>query len=312
MLALTFYSCSNKDSEKKKVVYVNSYHRGFPPSDQITRGVTENLSPDSIELYAFFMDTKRNPEESYIVNRAEEIRDSILRIKPDILIVSDDNALKYLALPYFKESPFPIVFCGINWSIEQYDLRGYTVTGVLEILPIAELVEMLKPYYPEMRKLLVLNENTTTSRKTKPILDTLLASRGMAVTQELVDNFEQWKSVFAEANQVYDIIYLQTRGAIKGWDHDEALKLIDEQLKIPLITCEEFMMPYAVVGLTQLSEEQGRKAAEICRLILNGKTAGEIPVVRNNQSQVWLNTRLADKIRFTPDTSLVKQALTIK
>ena len=91
-----------------------------------------------------------------------------------------------------------------------------------------------------MQKLLVLNENTTTSRKTKPLLDTLLSRIGISVTQELVDDFERWKSVFIEANKTFDVIYLQTRGAIKNWDHDEALRIIDQHIKVPLVTCEDF------------------------------------------------------------------------
>ena len=59
-------SCGQPGIEKKKVVYVNSYHRGFPPSDQITEGVFEKFPADSFEIISHFMDTKRNPSEAYI------------------------------------------------------------------------------------------------------------------------------------------------------------------------------------------------------------------------------------------------------
>ena len=252
-----FNSCTKPGIERKKVVYVNSYHQGFPPSDQITEGVYEKLSADSFEIIPYFMDTKRNPSEEYIKGRTAGILDSIRKEDPDILIVSDDNALKYLVVPNFQGNPIPIVFCGVNWTADQYDLSGCNITGILELLPVAESMLTLKSYYPRMQKLLVLNENTTTSRKTKPLLDTLLSSIGISVIQELVDDFEDWKSVFIDGNETFDVIYLQTRGAIKGWDHDEALKVIDQHIKVPLVTCEDFMMPYAVFGLTQLSKEQG-------------------------------------------------------
>ncbi len=308
LILFGLHSCGQQAIEKKKVVYVNSYHRGFPPSDQITAGVFETLPADSFEIIAHFMDTKRNPSEGYIKNRAAEILDSINNEHPDLLIVSDDNAVKYLVVPNFQDNPMPIVFCGVNWTAEQYDLSHCNITGILELLPITESMLTLKSYYPNMQKLLVLNENTTTSRKTKPLLDTLLSRIGITVTQELVDDFEGWKSVFIDGNENFDVIYLQTRGAIKNWDHDEALRIIDQHIKVPLVTCEDFMMPYAVFGLTQVSKEQGMWAAETAKRILQGTNPTDIPISKNKMTTVWINTRLAEKINFNPDEALLNNA----
>jgi ABC-type uncharacterized transport system substrate-binding protein len=254
------------------------------------------------------MDSKRYPSEAYIEKRADELHDSIRKIKPDVLIVSDDNALKYLVVPYFKDDPLPIVFCGINWNVEQYDISSCNITGVLEILPVAEMIQTLKPYYPELKKLFVLNENTTTSRKTRPLLDTLLGNLGLEVTQALVNDFEEWKSEFSKASETSDIIYIQTRGAISGWDHDAAIEHIDQYINIPLVTCEEFMMPYAVFGLTQYSEEQGFIAAEKAKSILKGSSPGDIPVTANSLTKIWINPRLAEKIDFKPGKALLDKA----
>jgi ABC-type uncharacterized transport system substrate-binding protein len=308
LLLIGLHSCEQRGIEKKKIVYVNSYHRGFPPSDQITEGVLEKLPADSFEIIAHFMDTKRNPSEEYIKNRAAEILDSINKKNPDLLIASDDNAVKYLVVPNFQGNPMPIVFCGINWTAEQYDLTNCNITGILELLPVAESILTLKSYFPNMKKLLVLNENTTTSRKTKPLLDTLLSRIGISVIQELVDDFEGWKSVFIDGNKTFDVIYLQTRGAIKNWDHDEALRVIDQHIKVPLVTCEDFMMPYAVFGLTQVSKEQGMWAAETAKRILRGTNPKDIPFAKNQMSTVWINISLAGKINFVPDKALLGKA----
>lgn len=300
------YSCSDPKRGKKTIVYINSYHREFPPSDRITKGVTENLPDDKYELVSFFMDTKRNPSESSIRQRALALLDSIKTIKTDLIIVSDDNAMKYIIEPHFQGNPIPIVFCGINWSVQQYDLSGCNITGTLEILPVVDLIQTLRPYYPGMNKILVLNENTTTSRKTQPILDTLLGNLGLEVSQKLVDDFESWKVAFSHANDTYDIIYLQTKGAIQGWEDEEAIAHIKQLIKIPVVTCEEFMMPFAVFGLTQLSEEQGTKAAEMAKMIINGTDPSAIPINRNTLSEAWLNPALAKIIGFQYDEALLE------
>jgi ABC-type uncharacterized transport system substrate-binding protein len=216
--------------------------------------------------------------------------------------------VKYLIEPNFQNDLLPIVFCGVNWTADQYDLSNCNITGVIELLPVAQATQVLRSYYPYLREMLVLNENSTTSRKTKPLLDTLLADMGMSVTQDLVDDFDGWKSAFIEGNETFDCIYLQTSGAIRNWDHEEALRIIDLHIKVPLFTCEDFMMPYAVLGFTQVSKEQGIKAAKAAKRILHGADPADIPISKNTMSKVWINTRLAEKIEFTPNEDLLGKA----
>lgn len=307
ILAL-FSLCGRQDDGKYRIVYVNSYHQGHPPSDQITAGLMESLPVDSFEVIAFFMDTKRNSSQEYIESKAAALLDSIKVTNPDLLIVSDDNAVKYLVGPHLQDQDLPVVFCGVNWSADQYGLSRNNITGILELLPVEEAMATIKSYYPSMQSLLVLNENTTTSRKTKPILDTLLNGIGLEVTQALVDDFESWKAAFEEGNRSYDIIYLQTQGAIKGWDHEEAKEFINQHIKVPLITCEDHMMPYSIFGMTQVSREQGTWAAETAKKILRGTPPSEIQVSRNQMVSIWYNPNLAEKVGFQPETSLLGKA----
>ena len=307
ILAL-FSSCGMQDEGRFKIVYVNSYHQGHPPSDQITAGLMESLPVDSFEVIAHFMDTKRNSSLDYIENQAAALLDSIKNASPDLLVVSDDNAVKYLVKPHLQNQDMPVVFCGVNWSADQYGLSRNNITGILEMLPVEEVMATMKSYYPSMKRLLVLNENTTTSRKTKPLLDTLLNRIGIEVTQALVDDFDSWKAVFKEANLSYDIIYLQTQGAIKNWDHNEAKEFINQHIKVPLVTCEDHMMPYSIFGMTQVSREQGTWAAETAKKILQGTPPSEIPVSRNQMVSIWFNPDLAEKVGFQPDATLMGKA----
>jgi len=307
ILAL-FSSCGMQDEGRFKIVYVNSYHQGHPPSDQITAGLMESLPVDSFEVIAHFMDTKRNSSLDYIETQAAALLDSIKNASPDLLVVSDDNAVKYLVKPHLQNQDMPVVFCGVNWSADQYGLSRNNITGILEMLPVEEVMATMKSYYPSMKRLLVLNENTTTSRKTKPLLDTLLNRIGIEVTQALVDDFDSWKAVFKEANLSYDIIYLQTQGAIKNWDHNEAKEFINQHIKVPLVTCEDHMMPYSIFGMTQVSREQGTWAAETAKKILQGTPPSEIPVSRNQMVSIWFNPDLAEKVGFQPDATLMGKA----
>ena len=296
------------ESNKTVVTYINSFHRGHPSSDDIMDGILENLPTDSFDIDTYFMDTKRNPSKEHILARADQLFDTILSKNPDILLISDDNAIKYIVKPHLDQLDMPVVFCGINWTDAEYDLPLEKVTGMLEILPVADMVLTMKSYYPEMSKLLFLSENTTTSRKEKQLLDTLFDRVGVEVDHELVDDFVGWKHVFKEANDLYDIIYLPTNGAIKGWDRNEAVSFITQYIKVPVVTTEDFMMPYCVFGLTKVAKEQGVWVALTAKKILRGRDITDFKVTRNKESTYWINTNLAERIGFKPGQELIEKS----
>jgi ABC-type uncharacterized transport system substrate-binding protein len=71
------------------------------------------------------------------------------------------------------------------------------------------------------------------------------------------------------------------------------------------------MMPYAVLGLTQVSKEQGIWAAEAAKRILKGTNPADIPISKNKMSKVWINSRLAEKIHFIPNEDLQNKAIMV-
>ncbi len=296
LYALLFAQCAGE--KKKEIVYVNSYHKGHPSSDQIMDAFVRNMPADSFHIHSFYMDTKRNPSKEFIQNKANDLLDSIVRIGPDLLVVSDDNAVKYLTEPNLAKIKSPVIFCGVNWTDSEYDLPQEQVTGILEILPVSDAVKQIKKYYPEAKRLLVLNENTTTSRKEKQILDTMIQNAGVNASFLLVDDFEQWKNGFQTGNENYDLIYISTHAAIKEWNREEAIRFVSENTKVPTFTCEDFMIPYTVLGVTKVAEEHGIWAANTAKQILNGMSPGSFPVTRNVQSNTMVNVALAEKIEL--------------
>lgn len=292
-------SCNsvNKSNSAKKIFYVNSYHAGYGSSDDIMLGITETFSDKNIELKTFFLDTKRKSSAPEI---KESITNALAEIKsfnPDLLLVSDDNAVKDLVVPYFNNLKTPVVFCGVNWSAEQYNL-GKNVTGMLEVLPLKELLVEVISNYPKSKKLVILSENSLSEQNNKMLLDTLYKNLGLEVKYSLANDFAEWKNYFLEANKTADIIYMPTNGAIKNWNENEAKKLVEENLKIPAVTCDDFMMPYVIFGLTKVAKEQGMWAAKTAIKILDDKKPHEITYSKNIQTKAWLNKTLADKINF--------------
>jgi ABC-type uncharacterized transport system substrate-binding protein len=286
----------NKTGEKK-IFYINSYHNGYPSSDDIRDGMMETLDGEEVTLEIFYMDTKLHPEKEQVGATVKEVLQKMEDFAPDLVIASDDNAVGLVVKLYLNGKEVPVVFCGVNWSAEQYGL-GENVTGMLEVLPLRECIQTIKDQNPDIRRISVLSENSQSERNNTRLLDTLYQNLGMKVEYHLVDDFEQWKAAFKEVSFSSDLIYLPTNGAIRNWNHDEAVAFVEQNLHVPTITCDDFMMDYCVFGLTKVAKEQGVWAAKTALRILNGSSPSEIPISRNSQFHAYLNQSLAHILEF--------------
>jgi len=129
---------------KDRILYINSYHKGYKPSDAITKGIIDNLPGKEFDLEVLYIDSKRQTSDEYLFEKIDSIRRFINYYKPQVLIVSDDYAVKYLVKPFYDKSDMPIVFCGVNWSADQYNLSMSHITGMLEVLPLRELLVFMQ------------------------------------------------------------------------------------------------------------------------------------------------------------------------
>ena len=297
-LGVALYSLTGCAPKARQVFYVNSYHQGYPSSDETMDAIRGLLKARGVDLRVFFLDAKRDPSAAGIERRAGEALVAIRALQPDVLIVSDDDAVKYLVVPHFKNGPLPVVFCGVNWSAAQYGLPTEHVTGMLEVVPIEATLRDVIRRVPSVRKLRVLSEDSTSERNNTPLLDPKYRALGLEPSYALVKNFTAWKSEFVRAQREADVIYLPTNGAVQGWDRSAARGWVRNNIRKPVVTCDDFMMPYAVFGLTKVAREQGEWAARAALSILDGKRPSQIATVANQQVRCYWNRQLGQKIGF--------------
>jgi ABC-type uncharacterized transport system substrate-binding protein len=292
VLSLTV-RCIHK--ENPAIYYINSYNEGYPPSDETMRAIREAFPPENYQLTIRFLDAKRDASEERLNSDTEKFKVEIEKMQPDVVILSDDDAVKYMRDFMVDNNEIPFVFCGVNWSAEQYQLPRENVTGMLEVLPLKQAIGQLKAIYPQSKTLAVVSENSLSEQNNTLLLDTLYRNMGLKLVYFLVDDFDDWKAAFIKAQSKADLIYLPTNGAIKGWDNKTARKFVAGHISKPSFTCDDFMMPYVVFGLTKIPFEQGEWAANAAKKILAGTKPADIPFTPNSQSKAWLNPLLAKK-----------------
>jgi len=215
-----------------------------------------------------------------------------------VLIVSDDDAVKYVVQPHFRDGPIPVVFCGVNWSAEQYGLPASHVTGMLEVVPVEETLREVMRSVPNVHRLRVLSEDSTSEQSNTRLLDSRYRALGLEPSYRLVSDYAAWKKEFARAQREADVVYVPTNGAIRGWDAADAVSYVTRTISKPVVSCDDFMMPYAVFGLTKVAREQGEWAAGAALAILEGKRPVDIAVTSNRQTRCYWNPKLAGRIDF--------------
>ena len=287
-LAMAFALVSS--SSAWTCVYVSSYHKGYAWSDGVERGLRAGLE-GTCELTQFSMDTKRHKDEEYVSKKAREIAIEIKKLKPDVLITSDDNAARYLVVPYFKGVDLPVVFSGINWTVDEYGFPASNVTGMVEVAPVKPMLEWAYRLTESGSRGLYIGADTLTERKNSKRLTKVAAEMGIILESSLVDSQQHWQSAFGEAQEV-DFIVLGSYSGIKDWDEKSVTQYVMQHADKLVLTNHRWMMPFAMLGFVKIPEEQGEWAAKTAIAIHNGVPVQRIPIIANRKWEVYVNVSL--------------------
>lgn len=265
-------------------------------------------SPD-VEFRKAFLDAKRLDEKAMNA-RAAQLTDSILAFNPDVLIVSDDNAVQSVVVPGLASFKFPVVFCGVNWTAGKYHLASDKVTGMLEVLPVKSCIDFLRSSGRALDTITIISENSTAELKNREALEPRLKEWGLSVKYFMVDSVDEWKEKFIQAQQSSDVVFLPTNGAVRGWDRQEMIDFVKKSIRTPVFTCDDFMMAYACFGFTKVTSEQTRYAASAALALLGGKAVQDIGIVENNEFDFWINRSLSGQVNIDltgTDLPMVKE-----
>ena len=148
-----------------KCLYVSSYHRGYAWSDGVEQGL-RNVLTGHCEIHQIDMDTERNKRVEFKQSAAAADKREIETWQPDVVIVSDDNAAKYVLQQYCRDAAMPFVFSGVNWTVKEYGFPYSNVTGIIEVAPLEAMLTHAIKYSGGAKKAIYLGADTLTEQKT--------------------------------------------------------------------------------------------------------------------------------------------------
>jgi ABC-type uncharacterized transport system substrate-binding protein len=288
-----------------RILFVDSYHEGYFWSESVLKGAMTAIEGKHAEIEVIHMDTKRNTSEEFKKAAGLKVKERIDAGRFDVVIASDDNASKYVVMPYYKDANLPFVFCGVNWDASVYGYPYKNVTGMVEVSPLPLAIDHTKPH-ARGERIAVLAADTTTGHKNLDAFKNILHLN--FVEAVWVNNFEDWKKSFLDMQKKADMLVISSPGGISGWNDAEAGQYILSHAEIPIVTDEPEFKTFAMLGLTKIPEEHGEYAANTALKILEGASPSDFPIVNSRQGQLSLNMKLAEKLGIKFPFNLVKMA----
>jgi len=286
LLVVLFPEEGLTEDQSKSVLYINSYHQGYPWSDTIFEGIGKALdeSDYKIELQIEYLDAKKFNVDPVVSAFYQLHKEKFKEGQFDVVIVSDDDAFQY-AIKYRSElfPGVPIVFCGVNNLSSEQTAVG-NITGIVENFDLSGTIDVVLTIHPEKKRMIVVGDNSTAGLAIKRQVESfepLFQDRLIVdywVQADLDEVQERVKTLPADTF-LFFIPYFQVSD---DYFHtaEEVMAGIYSHSNVPIYTGWEFLLGHGAVGGSLLSGlEHGRAAAELSLQILGGEEADRIPIV---------------------------------
>lgn len=287
-------SAHAQTQEKKKILILNSYHHGLSWTDNILKGIKESLSSveKNIDYYIEYMDTKRFYGDRYFEKIFNLIKQKYGRIKFDLIIVSDNDALLFTIKHYQRLFyGVPVIFCGINnfkdSLIEKY--RKW-FTGVAEETDIKGTLDISLKLHPNTQRVYIINDITTTGLAMKKAFLEIFPEFSNKITFIMLENPDM-KELQKEVEKIppKSIILLLLVNRDKTGNffaYEESLDLLYPHTNSPIYSVWDFYLGRGIIGGKLTSAFlQGKKAGELALKVLQGESPFDIPVIKESPNE---------------------------
>lgn len=303
------------------VLIIESYHAEYQWDADYTLGI-EGVLGSKYSVITFELDTRRISKDKF-EEKAEEAWQKYLEVKPKLVFLGDDRAMKYLA-PKFVETDTPVVFLGVNKTPGDYYDTATTknITGVLErplveqsLALIAQIIE------PTPQKALVLFVKGTSSQTALADIFTgksVLKVSGMEAELKLIGDWSEWQNTVKNAKvDGYDVAFIGFHHKVtddgKPVPSGKVLEWSSKNFPIPVFG---YWSSFAGVdktagGLVLCGKEQGKDAAEIALKILEGALPSTIPPMIGENGQLLFSRKQLDRYKLTLPANINSKAVII-
>jgi len=273
------------------VLVIESYHSEYPWDQDYIAGLRETIEPKH-QIHTFQMDTKRLPESDY-ATIADKAYMYYHQVKPDVVVLGDDNALKYM-LPKLYKDPITIVFLGINSNprklLSRYQGQA-KITGVLEQPLLIKTISEIGNVLPDKQgEILVLFDSGVTSKIAKKFISqkyqSVRSNLKTAVEIKSVKTKEEWKALVSQAKDrgfsaiVVGLYHTLIDSNGQNVNSDTVMAWTNQHSPVPIFGFWDFSVGkgMAAGGVVLFGKSQGEDAGKMVNQVLSGIETNQVPI----------------------------------
>jgi ABC-type uncharacterized transport system substrate-binding protein len=300
--------------KKWKILHIMSYHSPWKWTDGQLNGFKDALRDLNIEYKVFQMDLKRRTDPAWKRKVSREARELINTWKPDLVYLSDDYALDYVA-KYYANQKLPFVFSGVNADPAKPGfVKGENISGVLEEEMFVETIKLLKQIVPKVEKIGVIYDDDPTWPGVLGRMKKSLAQMHdiKIISWDLIHTFAEFEQRMTELQKEADAIGLlgiftfkDANG--KNVSYKEVLRWVYDHSSVPDFSFWADRISYGTLCVVNVSEyEQGLAAGRIARgILLEGRSPASYPMQPTVKGIPMINLSRAKKLGLNIKTGIL-------
>lgn len=278
-----------------RLFWVNSYNAEDVSFQKLQASALMTLSEAGysadtgmLNMDVYHMNAARFPSLSSLEPVADVAIARIAAFNPDIVVVSGDAATLSV-IPRYPDLHKPFIFCDMIGNPNVPGLRRPAVRGVLANPHPLRTIAMARSFLAEaadseapnpVERFLILGDASIAGQSalasTYRALRELEKGDGPTPTVEVINEWEEWQEIAAEAAQTYDFILLLGYKSVRDAEgvvlpSDELMAWMVEHVSIPIFSLSnEAVVNGAVGGLVMNQENQGEAVGRMMIRIAQG------------------------------------------
>ena len=333
-LCLFFLRGEPRCEENPTILIVQSYAKGQGCGGRLEVGLMQEFKRlgyedgKNINIRHFYMDT----QTKYMSPEQQKMRGALAikkarELKPTVLVVFDDAAFSFVALPLAKTSQ-QIVYGGVNVAPERYNAEtefmksrekpGYNITGVTEESTSDYATQMMKEIIPAAKGMALISSDRTPFFRhiaEDIIADIKINPQNYPIEMKsvhFVNKFSELKKLYSRFNKdnSIDVIHYSSTGLLgdngEGIKHEEIIRWILKNSKKPSYVWMVDWVPMGFLGGVGINLHLcGRQVATKVVRVLHGEKAADIPIEKPRYRTIDLNLARTQQLGINIPSSLL-------
>jgi len=286
LLMLASSLAQAKKVEQLDILAIHSYHQEYPWTASQYKGFKRQLEAElpeyALNFSAEYLDTKRiDFSEAYQKEFIHYISAKYKNNLPDLVYVTDDNALKYIHSGKERLAwSIPVVFSGINNINFVNTHPSKLLAGIFELKDIRSSILLARQIEPNSSRIIFLGDGGTTDSAIKAIINEASYKKENIEYNYLGES--QLNTILEKLNSyAQGVVILTTVGGIRDSEgrHLELPKIIKALTntgKKILVMEDAYLLNGVIGGHVTSGQSQGASAANIAAEIIQGEDVKKV------------------------------------